>query len=374
MHIICSKQSLIENLNVVTKFTSTRAIVPILECVLVDATFSSKNFKLLATDLEMGIETKPIECEVIERGSIAINSKSFYDIIKHFPKEANIIIKSVDKNLVEISFDNYKFKMKIYNYIDFPSQLEVEERKKFKINSNTLGNMIRQTVFSVSNEETKPMLTGELLEIKNGFLNIVAIDGFRISYKQTETEYSDENFKVIVPAKTMSELSKIISMTNEDVFFHFTDKNILFETSKFFITSRLIKGDYIKYDAIFREDYKIVARVNKKTILDAIKKINSVIKKEKKKMIKLNIVEDKIIISSNIEIGEFEINVPSKNEFENVGEWLKIYFNPKYLIDALNSITGDEVELLFKDKLDYCIIKKDINKTELYYILPLKLN
>lgn len=369
MKINCKKEILLNNINIVLKSVASRTTIPILECILLKA--DKDGFKLISNDLEVGIETINIESDIIEKGIVALEAKIFYDIIRNMP-EGNITIEVKENNKTIIKNGKTEFKILGQNGNEFPTLNEIKREEKYSINSNILKNMIKQTKFSVSNDESKPILTGELIEIKEGYLNIVAIDGFRVSFRCTKVNKDFKNAEVVVPAKTLNEIIKILpDKENSIVNLYFNENNILFELENCIVVSRLLDGEFIKYEQIFTEDYNTKIKLNRVDLLSSLERASLISKDNKKTPVKLEITNnDNLIITSNTEFGTSYEEVFIELE----GESLNIAFNPKYLIDALKVIEDDEITIQFMTSLSPCIIKGIDNNEYKYLILPLKIN
>lgn len=371
MNIKCKKDTLLNNINIVLKSVSSRTTLPILECILIIA--DKDGFRLIANDLELGIETANIEADIIDIGIIAIEAKVFFDIIKSMPLE-DIIIEVDDKNVATITSGQTEFKISGQNGNDFPmiTKVEKEDNKKYSISSNKLKNMIKQTKFSISSDETKPILTGELFEIKDGFLNMVAIDGFRVSFRQTVLGNEYENAEVVIPFKAINEIIKILPDKEDDIVnLYFNKNHILFEISSCVIVSRLLDGEYLKYNQLFPQDYTTEVTINRLSLLNSLERATLISKDNKKTPVKLEIREDEyLIITSKTELG----NLYEEVKIDVNGDYFSIAFNPKYLIDALKAIDDDMILIQFITPLSPCTIKGVDSCDYKYLILPLKLN
>ena len=368
MNIKCKKDILLNNINIVLKSVPSRTTLPILECILK----ADKNgFRLISNDLELGIETSNIEADIIEKGIVALEAKIFYDIIKSMP-EGDISIEVDEKNVTIIKNGKTQFKILGQNGEEFPTLNTGEKEEKYTINSHIFKNMIRQTKFSVSTDESKPVLTGELIEIKEGYLNIVAIDGFRVSFRRTQISKDFKNAEVVVPAKTLNEIIKILpDKEDSTVNLYFNENYILFELDSCIMVSRLLDGEFLKYEQIFTEDYNTKIKIDRLNLLNSLERASLISKDNKKTPVKLEIKNDEnLVITSNTEFGTSYEEVYIDLE----GEGLNIAFNPKYLIEALKVIEDEMVSIQFITSLSPCIIKGINNEDYKYLILPLKIN
>jgi DNA polymerase-3 subunit beta len=367
MHIICHKNDLLNGVNTVLKAVSTRTTLPILQCILLDA--HEEDFKLIGNDLELGIEHKT-KATVVKSGNIAVDSKMFSEIIRKLPD--NDVEISVDEHqLMTIKCEKSVFNISTQSGAEFIQLPQVTKTRPLLISQNVLRNMIHQTIFSIAIEEIRPILTGELFEIKDNYLNIVSVDGYRISIRQTQLSENFENISVVIPGKTLSEIQKILTSDEDnEVAIYFTDKHILFELNDTIIVSRLLEGDFPKYDQIFSSDYETLISVNRKNLLQSIDRAALMARDSKKNPIKFQIEDSTLSITSNTDLGKVHEEIDIRRE----GNPLNIAFNPKYLIDALKVIENEEVELTFTSSLNPCIIKNSSDTSFKYLILPIRLS
>ena len=367
MNIICSKEKLLEAINIVLKAVPSKTTLPILECILIRA--QENEIKLLCNNLEMGIETSPIAANVIEAGNLAIDARMFSEIIRKLSDD-NISISN-NKNITVIKGGRSEFKISSQNGDDFPTLPEIEKSEAYKISAEDFKNMVKQTIFSVSLDESKPVLMGELLEIKNNRMNMVALDGFRISFKSCEISSTSSDTSIVVPSKTLSDITRILANSEtEEISFYVTDNQTLFELDECKIVTRLIEGKFLNYENIFTDDYKTIMTVNREAFLESVERASLISTDNKKNPIKFKLDEDKIIVTSNTDLDasyeEMSVDID--------GEPLEIAFNPKYLSDALKAIESENVTVQFTTSLNPCIIKPADNFAAKYLIFPLRLN
>lgn len=207
MKIVCSKSNLAKGVSIVSKAVATKTTMPILECILVDASLDI--IKLTANDMELGIETT-IEGEIIEHGIIALNAKLFSEIVRKLP-DNEVVIDTDASNQTMISCEKAKFTIAAQSGEDFSYLPAIEKEDSIEISEFTLKEVIRQTIFSIADNDTNKMMAGELFEIEEDMLKVVSLDGHRISIRKINLKNSYERRKVIVPGKTLQEISKIIS-------------------------------------------------------------------------------------------------------------------------------------------------------------------
>lgn len=365
MEISCSKDLLISNITSVAKAVAQKTTQPILECILLTA--DRKGFRLMANNLELSIESCNIEADVFELGSVALEARLFANIIRSLPQN-DVKIKVDDKNCAVITSGKAEFKLMGQPGAEFPQPPEVEKVQPVKIKSNTFKNIIKQTVFSVAVEETRPVLMGEFLEVMPDKLNIVAIDGYRVSLRTAAVEENKNYIDAIVPAKTLTEISSVAPVGEDEyVNMFFTDRHVMFEMSTCTMVSRLIDGKYMEYENLFNADSNTTVKTNCKELLDALERAMLVVKDPKKAPVCLDIKDNVINITAKAEIGEAFEQVSIESE----GEGLVINFNANYLVDILKNIEDEEIKLNFMSSLSPCIIKSEDERYK-YLVLPLK--
>ena len=328
--------------------------MPSLECILIDASLDT--IKLTANDMELGIETT-IEGEVVEHGILALNAKIFSEIVRKLP-DNDVVIDAESDSQALITCEKAKFNIAAQSGEDFSYLPAIEKENFFTISEFTLKEAIRQTIFSIADNDSNKMMTGELFEITDDKLRVVSLDGHRISIRKIELKDSYEPRKVIVPGKTLQEISKIIGGEAEE----YVDISCS-------VVSRLIEGDYFKIDQMLSSDYDTKITVNKRELLDCIDRATLLIKEGDKKPIIIDIGDESMQLKIKSQIGSMDEDIFINKE----GKDLLIGFNPKFLIDALRVIDDEEVELYFMNAKAPCFIK-DKQQTYIYLILPVNFN
>ena len=261
MKLICSKSNLLRGVNIVSKAVPTRTTMAILECILIDA--STNEIKLMANDMELGIETR-VEGEIAERGVIALDAKIFSEIVRKLP-DSDVMIETDASFKTVISCEKAKFNIVGKSGDDFSYLPYIEKNDAIVISQFTLKEVIRQTIFSIADNDNNKLMTGELFEIIENELKVVSLDGHRISIRNIELKNNYENKKVVVPGKTLQEISKIVpGGVDDDVLIYLTDNHIVFEFDTTTVVSRLIEGEYFRIDQMLSSAYETKVIVNKK--------------------------------------------------------------------------------------------------------------
>lgn len=366
MKLICSKSNLLHGVNIVSKAVPTRTTMAILECILIDA--SANEIKLTANDMELGIETK-IEGEIAERGVIALDAKIFSEIVKKLP-DSDVVIETDASFKTTITCEKAKFNIVGKSGDDFSYIPYIERNEAITLSQFTLKEVIRQTIFSIADNDNNKLMTGELFEIEENHLKVVSLDGHRISIRNIELKNNYEHKKVVVPGKTLQEVSKILpGSAEEDVNMFLTDNHIVFEFDDTTVVSRLIEGEYFKIEQMLSSDYETKVKINKRELLDCIDRATLLVKEGDKKPIIMNVTDGNMELKINSFIGSMNEDIDIVKE----GKDILIGFNPKFFIDALRVIDEEEVSLYMVNPKAPCFIKDDEGKF-IYLILPVNFN
>lgn len=366
MHIICDKSKLIEGMNIVMKAIPGKTTMMILECVVIEV--KDNQIKLIANDLQLGIETL-IDGEIKQEGSVAVGAKVFFEIIRKLPSD-NVSITVDEDYHMNISCGKAKFNIMAKATDEFPYLPNIVKDKNVYISQFTLKDIIRQTVFSISDNENAKVMTGELFEIHDSELKVVSLDGHRISIRKVKLNQSYDDVSVIIPGKTLIEISKIINGGMDDeVSIFFTDKHVLFEFEDTIVLSRLIEGEYYKIDKMLSTDYETKVTVNKREMLECIDRSTLLLKESDKKPVIIDVQDDYMKFAMNSAIGSMDEDIDASKE----GKDILIGFNPRFLMDALRVIDEDEITMYMINPKAPCFIR-DQEETYIYLILPVNFN
>lgn len=362
MKIVCSKSILLNGVQTVSKAVPNKTTMSILECILIDASLGK--IKLTANDMELGIETR-IEGDILEKGMIALDAKIFLDIVRKLP-DSNITIQTDDTYKTIITCEKAKFNIIGKSGEDFSYLPLIERNDCVVISQFTLKEVVRQTSFSISDNDNNKLMTGELFEINNDELKVVSLDGHRISIRKIQLKNSYESKKVVVPGKTLNEVSKILpGDTDKDVNIFFTNKHVVFEFDNTTVVSRLIEGEYFKIEQMLSNDYETKVKINKKELLNCIDRATLLVKEGDKKPIIINVLDDTMELKINSTVGSMNEEI----DITKSGKDIMIGFNPKFLIDALKVIDEEVIEIYLVNPKAPCFIR-DEKESYIYLILP----
>lgn len=375
MKLVCNKFQLVEIINTVQRAIAPKTALPILECIKIDAN-GDGNVVFTGNNIDLCIEYNT-QCPVTEGGTIALASKMFGEIVRRLP-EGDVTISVNPSNFItKIKSGSSEFNIQGISPDEFPSAPILDEKFRFSVTQNILKKLIRKTISFVSqNEGKKPVLTGALFEIKNNFLNVVASDGHRLAVVKEEIKESISDNKFVVPGMTLRELLKILKDEEEKVEIIVSDRTVLFDFGYYQVYSRLLDGEFLKYDAIISAVNTINVVAEKRYIIDSLERalllINDDIsaKSENKVPVRFNMAYDKIDVSCITGKGQVNDTVPVELD----GGELLIGFNCRFLLDALTACDEDKVKMEFSAPTSGCFIRSvSGDDSYIYMILPVRL-
>lgn len=368
MKFTCNQQSLSKALNTVSKAVTSRTTIPILKGILLEAS-NDNTLTLSASDLDLSIEKK-IEVSVEEEGSVVVSARLFSDIIRKLPNE-DIEIEELENNNIIIRCLSSEFMIVGLPAEEFPNIGEINEEQKISLEKELLKEMIKKTSFAASIDESKGIIVGVLIEMEEDSLNMVALDGFRMAVTR-ENMKNEENRKIIISARILNEINKIISETEEqkEISVILDEKKAVFLLEDTRIVLRLLEGDFIKYKDILPKENKVKVKVSRTDLLNSIERASLLAKEGKNNLIKLSIFRDKVIITSRSEEG----NVKEEVFIEKDGTDLDIGFNSKYILDVLKVVTDSQVVMEFNTSVSPCLIKPVEGNSYEYLVLPVRIS
>ena len=366
MKVVCSKQDLLNAVNIVSKAVPANTTMSLLECILMQA--GNGEIRLTANDMELGIET--VIGGMIEiAGMIAIDARMLQDSVRKLP-DGDITIESDDNDHVMITCGTLQFGINGKNGDEFTFLPKVERRDSIQISTFTLRDIIRQTIFSIGNSDTNKVMGGVDLIIKNDQLRVTTLDGHRVSIRKVQLKNIYAEQEVIIPGKALNEISKILPSEGEkDVDIYFSDAHVIFEFDKTTIVSRLIEGNYISVDRMMSSDYETKIKVNKKRIFECIDRSMLFSKEGNKKPIVLDVKDGVLKLHVASSLGSYDEEI----DIEKQGKDITIGFNPRFVLDALKVIDEEDIDMYLVNPRSPLYVK-DENERYVYMILPINLS
>lgn len=368
MSIVCNKKILINKIGAAQKAVNNKSVMEPLKCLLLNA--SNGKLSITGYDMDLAIEAT-MEAEVNEDYKFIVDSRLFGEIVRKLSEETVTLEVLKDENKVKITSGNTKYKLTLGELSEYPELPNINIESSFSINSKILKNMIAKTSISLSFDQTKPILTGALLEIEKDSVSMVAIDGYRMSIsKENFNTETKDSFKVVIPGKALNTVSSVIGSNDEDITISFGDRFMITSFEDITYTARLLEGEFIEYQKLLPNTHQTEIKINRKKLLDTVDRMALVVSNEKNNLIKLAITDTSLQAVSNSDIVDSADSV----DIEKTGDSLNIAFNSKYLMEALKVISSDDVIIRFNNNVTPCTIYPVDSDNYIYLLLPVRVS
>ena len=376
MKIIIQRDRLVQSVQDVMKAVTSRTTIPILTGIKIVATKEGVSFT--GSDSDISIESFiPKEengdeiVELKQTGSIVLQAKFFSEIVKKLPTDTvEIHVENNFKTVIRSG--KSEFSLNGLDAEEYPHLPQIEEENAFKISADLLKVMIRQTVFAVSTSETRPILTGVNWKVENNELYCIATDSHRLALRKAKIETeNNESYNVVIPGKSLNELSKILDDSNDAIHIVITENQVLFKAKHVLFFSRLLEGNYPDTSRLIPTENKTSVTLSTKDFLQAIDRASLLAREGKNNVVKfVTINSESIEVSSNTpEIGNV---VEEVQAVEIKGEDLKISFSAKYMMDALKALEGTEIKINFTGAMRPFVLRPLNDDSMLQLILPVR--
>lgn len=364
MKFYCPKSTLLDAVMTASRAVSSKSTIPALEGILIKA---ENSVTVSGFNLEIGIVCS-FDANITEKGSAIFNARLFSEIVRKLPND-NVYITVDKNNKITIKCGLSVFDLSSIPAEEFPELPVVESREQFIIPAEKLHPMISKTVFATSTSDAKPILMGSLFDIKEKKIRIVSTDNFRLAICEEELDLSDENeFNFIVPGNTLREIEKIISSQEENIKINLSKKHTLIEIGGTLIISRLLDGQFFKYENSLNIPVKNSITVNTQEFTQCVERVSPVINEKLRNPIKC-LFEDgavKLTYTSSIARAYDEC------AYEGICESMEIGISNKYLLDALHAIDDEKIILEFNSPSSPFIIKPLDGNYFFYMIAPVR--
>ncbi|MGI5970512.1 MAG: DNA polymerase III subunit beta [Oscillospiraceae bacterium] len=346
----CEKAALASAVGIASRTVSPKSTIPALEGILIEA---GAMLRLTGYDLETGIKTS-IPANITEMGAIVLPARIFGDIVRRMPDDI-ISFRAKDDLSVTIESGMSRFDLVGIEAQNFPAMPDVDEMNAVTIGQNTIKSMIADTLFAVSSDDTRPILTGELFDIEDNILTLVAVDGYRLAIRREavlENEYGNISF--VVPSRALSEVEKLCSEEGEDALITVGSKHIAFGIGPTTLVSRRLEGEFLNYKKSVLRDGPIFIECDRRALLGAFERVSIVItdREKIKTAVRCKFDLGEVKLSANTALGS-AIDVCS---IDGDGGGLEIGFNNRFMLEALRAIRDDRVRLELKSELSPCVI------------------
>ena len=373
MKLTIKKDLLLNALNKVSKAIYTKNLIPVLAGIKFE--LKKKKLTLTASDNDITIQTmiestNEEDFKVEQEGSIIIQGKYILDIVRKLP-DKYINIEVVDELKILIYTENSEFNLNGISESEYPNIGLEESKKKVHIKASVFKDIVNQTAFASSNEESKPVLTGINFNIVGDVLECNSTDSYRLARKVVKLDSaSEENYNIVIPSHNILEFSRIIDEEDGDIELHIFNNKILFKTGNLKFESRLINGTYPNTSNLLPDDSYLVVSTNLNAFYDVIDRVSILTSDKEKNIVTLETNGDMLILkSSSVEIGRVEEKMPiTKNNNEDI----KISFSAKYMMEALKSFSTETVDIHFVGEIKPILIKSSEDETLTQLVLPIR--
>jgi len=363
MKIIVLKQNLMEAINVVQKAVMTKATLPILEGIYIEA---GEKVKLIGNCFDLGIEYT-LDADVHRQGSVVIEARMFGEIIRKLP-DAPVYIEVLEGFKVRIECLNSYFEIRGMDGDTYPMPPVYDSEFTLSLPQAVLKELIRQTIFAVGNDENRKIMTGVLMEAVQGELKMAALDGFRMAVCSSVIK-EDVNFKVVIPGKNMQEILRVLETSEDAVTISMAGSLVSFDLKNCRIVSKVLEGEFMNYSSYIPAQFETVINVNTRELEESMERASLITSEDKRYPVRINLSYDKMVISSTTEKGLSKEEI----QIENSGNTMQIGFNPRYFLDALKVINDEKIKISFTSPVGPCIITPIEHDRFLFLILPVRL-
>lgn len=366
MKFRCLRNDILSAIQKAEKAVAVNSTLPVMEGLLIETI--GNEVCITGNDLEIAIEAS-FEAEITEGGKIVLNARMFGDIVRRSGGEF-IVFESDEKFITTITSGQSVFQISGLNADEYPSSFDIDADKKIVIECEKLKAMVKQTLFAVAKSEAKPILTGELFSVKDGVLNIVALDGFRLAIRKEPVIEALGIKDFVVPFKTLNELLKVLG-ENGEVEIYPADRFVMFEFDNCRLISRMLEGEYINYQKFIQTQSPVKCKGQVRKLRDTFERVSPIISGQKvKSPVKININDDNIVIDCETLTGK----VHDETAIEKLyGENLEIGFTNQFLLDVFNSCDTEEVFVEFSTPLSPMVVTPLDGDRFFYIILPIRL-
>jgi DNA polymerase-3 subunit beta len=374
MKLKIKKELLLENLNKVSKAISTKNLIPTLAGIKFE--LNKKGLTLTASNNDITIQKK-IKVEkdninVEKEGVVVLQGKNILDIVRIIPDE-DINIEVVDevKVLVYTDDEKIKYDLNVINLNEYPN-VSLEKSENFiTLKANEVLNIVKETAFATSQDEARPVLTGINFKITGDLLECVATDSYRLAKKKMRlTKAVEESYNIIIPGRNIIEFSRIIDNNDNEVKIYIFNNKILFENEDLLFQSRLINGNYPPTAKSIPEEFNLVIKANATDLYRVIEQASILTTDKEKNIVSLSTKDNLMTVKSvSNEKGkaEMKMNIQKDNSEE-----ISIAFSARYMMEALNALSTEEVELSFVGEVKPIVIKNNVDDGLLQLVLPIR--
>ena len=365
MKIFCQQSELFDALNTATHALSAKAPIQALECVYIRP--EGQTVELICSDLHMTVKSRILASFEGLKTSVLLPGKLFTDIVRKLP-EGDMTLDVSTTFSVKITAQQSRTTLQGIDASGYPQLPVLEDgAQKVTIHEATFKDMVRGTAFAVATDESRPILTGVFMEFEGDHVNMVGLDGFRLAMRRGFAQ-APAPMNALVPGRYLSEVCKLLPGGDETLTLSFGANHLYMNLGSTDIFIRLLEGEYIKYRQIIPQNPPISVKISHRALEECVERASLIAYEGKTNLIRMNIEDDRMIITSNNESGDVYESI----EAAHFGSPINISFNVRYVADMLKAIDDDELMMLFSTPVSPCTVKPVSDESFLYLILPVR--
>ncbi len=367
MKVVCHTQKLNKAAQILQKYLPTKAVAPILTGIYMDA--KDDKIELQATDYEIGISVT-IDAQVEEEGKSILPGHYFTNLLRRLSGETVMIEQSKEENKINISSGVYETDLVSMAAEEYPVLNKLAVSNFIKLKDDVLKDLIKKTVFACSSDDSRPVFTGVLMVVKGKEIYFVATNTHRMALRKYVLETDNGNFNMIIPSKVLKEIERMnVGDLPEDIVLSWKNRQMAVRIGDFYIESRLIEGSFPDYNRVIPESFSKQAKFRKSDLLGAVERVSLLFKEGEYNILRLNIDNDKILVTSNNpEMGKAKEVIAC----ENSGGQIDIAFNSRYLTDILKNIDSENAIISLNSSVSPACIKPENDDNYLYIVTPVR--
>ena len=363
LRITCSKDDLVQGLGVVSRAVSTRTSVQILSGILLEA--SADELRLAATDMELSLRAT-VGAQVEGDGAIVLPGRTLLDIARLLPADEVVIEHKPTESVVHVTSGTASYTLNAFNPEDFPRLPEIESISRFSVERESLLETIGRVARAASRDESRPVLTGILVQFSAGKIVMAATDSYRLAVKETPLEGTVPDLEAIVPGRALQELARLAT-SGDEVEIGVHENQVLFVTDGIWLTTRRIDGQFPNYRQLLPEAFEHELTLPRTELLDVVRRASVMI--QRSTPLQLRFAEGELtVVARTHEVGESKESMPAAF----AGDPLEIGFNADFLRDGLESIAGDDVRVKLISPLRPAVLQGDGDDFT-YLVMPIRL-
>ncbi|MDL2220384.1 DNA polymerase III subunit beta, partial [Eubacteriales bacterium OttesenSCG-928-N14] len=300
---------------------------------------------------------------------VVLPGRLFTEMVRKLPQGPVEIEMEEGGTQVKIASGKTKLTLAGMHHSEYPQMPPIPQGGQIEMKCSEFRQMVRTTSFAVAVDETKPILTGELIELEDNALRVVALDGYRLAMYRGEIENQVPDMRFVIPSKSVNEIARIMGDDESVVSINVGSAQAMVMVNGTRVMTRLLEGDYIKYQQILPTEYQTRVRVETSALMESVERASLMANESRNKLIKMQISEESVIITANSELGSVYEDIPVYME----GKGLEIAFNAKYLSDALKAVEDEEILMDFNTNLSPCVMHPVEGDKFLYLVLPVRI-